>query len=217
MNICYIMGAAPTRRRIQKREGDYVIAADGGYAQLGAMRPDLVVGDFDSLAEIPANEAVIRHPVRKDDTDTMLAIKLGLARGFRRFVLYGALGGRLDHTLANLQALAYLHAQGARGSLAGDRESAMLLTNESCTLCGEMGSSLSVFAYGTKARGVWLEGLSYPLENAVLSCDFPLGVSNAFMDVPARISVEDGQLLVLWSGSPFAEEALEGISPVPAR
>ena len=87
-------------------EADLVIAADGGlrHTEQCGVQPTLILGDFDSLGYTPDRAEVF--PVEKDDTDSMLAIKEGLGRGFRRFVLYGALdGARLDHTVANLQGL----------------------------------------------------------------------------------------------------------------
>ena len=104
------------------RPGDLIIAADAGYARCreAGLRPDLVVGDFDSSAA-PAGEAVLRLPVEKDDTDTLHALRLGLARGCRDFVIYGGTGGaRADHTLANIQCLYFLAAHEARGRLYGD-------------------------------------------------------------------------------------------------
>ena len=100
---------------------DFVIAADKGYEALEAygVPPDLVVGDFDSLGRRPSHPNVIQLPSAKDDTDMVYALREGLDRGFRRFVLLGGVGGRLEHTLANLQALSWLTTQGARGVLAG--------------------------------------------------------------------------------------------------
>ena len=104
-------------------ESDYVIAADGGYAHTQALglTPDAVLGDFDSLGFVP--EQAIRHPVEKDDTDAMLAVRHGLRRGCDRFFLYGGLDGpRLDHTVANYQTLQFLADQGARGWLIGEKQ-----------------------------------------------------------------------------------------------
>ena len=122
MNICYIIGAGECAPMdFDPGETDLLIAADGGYRAVcdAGMRPDLIVGDFDSLGGVPTDAPVIRCPVEKDDTDTMIAIKEGLARGYQRFQIYGGLGGRLDHTIANLHALAYLADHGARGRLVG--------------------------------------------------------------------------------------------------
>ena len=93
-------------------EDDFLIAADGGlrHVQALGLTPDAVIGDFDSLGYVP--EQAVVYPVEKDDTDAMLAVKLGLERGFRRFVIYGGMDGkRLDHTVANFQTLSFLARQ----------------------------------------------------------------------------------------------------------
>ncbi|MDD6503776.1 MAG: thiamine diphosphokinase [Oscillospiraceae bacterium] len=208
-HICYIIGAWHGEDAcIRPREGDFVIAADGGYAALQALgvTADLVVGDFDSLGYVPQAEEVVQHPVMKDDTDMMLAVKLGLDRGYRNFVLTGSVGGRLDHTLANLQTLMYLAQQGARGILYGEGTVITVLKDGSLTLTGE--GVLSVFCLSGEARGVTEQGLLYGLDNAVMVSGYPIGVSNEFTGVPATISVTDGTLIILWSAE---KEALPGI------
>ena len=120
---CYIFGAGDFDG-LEERPGaeDYVIAADGGYTacRRAGVEPQLLLGDFDSLAEVPALPHVERVPVEKDDTDMMLAVKRGLERGETLFHLYGGMGGqRTDHTVANLQALLYLADHGADGPPSG--------------------------------------------------------------------------------------------------
>lgn len=197
--ICYIIGAWHGEDAvIAPSLSDYVIAADGGYkaAQALGVRPDLVVGDFDSLGYVPEAEDIVQHPVRKDDTDTLLAIRLGLERGYRNFIIIGAIGGRLDHTFANLQALLFLRDRGARGLLYGDGFAVTTVTDSSITAEGS--GTLSVFSLDPKAEGVSLRNVSYPLENAELTSSFPIGVSNEFIGAPAEIGVEHGTLLVMW-------------------
>lgn len=111
------------RRAPEPRAGDYVIAADGGYRSLKArgIEPDFVMGDFDSLGYRPDHPNVETHPVMKDDTDLGLAVRWALAHGHRRFVIAGALGGRLDQTIASLQTLRGLTDAGAQGWLIGCR------------------------------------------------------------------------------------------------
>ncbi len=118
MNRCFIYSAGTFYGlREQPRPGDFKIAADAGLLlcrKLG-IEPDLIIGDFDSMPQ-PKDEPCVRVPVEKDDTDTMLALREGLAHGCTEFYFYGATGGRrLDHTLANLQSLAFLRRHGARG------------------------------------------------------------------------------------------------------
>ena len=177
---------------------DFVIAADGGlkHTERLGLTPDVILGDFDSLGYVPEAEEIIQHPVRKDDPDTLLAIRLGLERGFRNFVITGALGGRLDHSFANLQTLLFLRDHGARGVLYGDGFAATAVTDSSITLEGS--GTLSVFTMDSKAEGVTLRNVSFPVEDATLTNSFPIGVSNAFIGEPAALSVAHGTLLVMW-------------------
>lgn len=179
---------------------DFLIAADGGvtHAQSAQVTPDAIVGDFDSLGYTPEGAQV--YPVEKDDTDSMLAIRLGLEKGCRTFYLYGALDGdRLDHTVANFQALRFLRSRGARGFLIGNHQIVTLIENEALQFPAGCRGDLSVFAFGSDAKAVSLSGLYYPLHRQSLTVDFPLGVSNHFTGEAASVRVEDGALLVLWS------------------
>lgn len=200
MKACNIFAAGePECPADAVRSASLTIAADRGwsYARALGIWPELLVGDFDSLGEVPQGVEIIRHPVQKDDTDTLLALKIGLERGCDTFYLYGCTGGRLDHTLANLQALHFLVSHGARGFLIG-RECATVICNEALRFSAAARGTVSVFALGGTACGVSLSGLLYPLDHAVLTSDFPLGVSNEFTGVPATVSVTDGLLTVLW-------------------
>ena len=179
-------------------ENALTIAADGGlrHTQALGLNPDVILGDFDSLGYVPEDSQVF--PVEKDDTDAMLAVRLGLERGCDWFEFYGALDGpRLDHTIANFQTLAYLATHGARGVLIGRDYIATVLKEESISFPAEAEGILSLFCLGASAR-VTIEGLHYPLENGTLTPDFPLGVSNHFVGKPARITVHDGLVLALW-------------------
>lgn len=180
---------------------DYIIAADGGYeaCRKSGIRPDLVLGDFDSMEE-PDFPNILRSPVEKDDTDTALALKKGLELGYRRFHICGGTGGaRLDHTIANLQMLRWLCRQGARGWLYDRHFVYTAIEKETIVIpkTVEWGL-LSVFCLGETARGITLEGVQYPLRGASLDADFPLGVSNHILDQEARVTVEEGILLVGW-------------------
>ena len=198
--LCFIVGAMDPGKIPSPEEGDLLLAADGGLTHLErrGLTPHLIVGDFDSLGRVPEGNNIIRHPVEKDDTDTMLAIKTGLERGYRDFVLYGCLGGRLDHTYANLQALTFLARRGASGWLLGEGLAVTAIRNGRLDFSPEHEGVISVFCPDGEARGVTLTGLYYPLRDAVLTSAFPLGVSNRFTGEAASVSVEDGTLLVMW-------------------
>ena len=200
--ICYVVGAMPLSWSLCPHPGaeDLLIAADKGYEALEAygVPPDLVVGDFDSLGRRPSHPNVIQLPSVKDDTDMVYALREGLERGFRRFVLLGGVGGRLEHTLANLQALAWLAGQNARGVLAGEGTVATVLRNERMTFPAGLTGFWSAFCLSGQAEGVTLRNLKYELTDYTISASFPLGVSNEFLEKPAQVSVRNGALLALW-------------------
>ena len=201
MEKCLIFGAAalsPLAAPIER--GDLLIAADGGLRHFQTLdrKPDVILGDFDSLGYIPKDARV--HPVEKDDTDLMLAVRHGLSAGIRVFHLYGAFDGdRLDHTLANFQTLAFLQSHGARGYLIGKQYIATVIQNETLRFPADWEGIVSVFCMGRDARDVTIRGLKYEVEHGVLTSDFPLGVSNHFEGRKAEVSVGDGQLLLLWN------------------
>jgi thiamine pyrophosphokinase len=129
----------------------------------------------------------------------MLAVRHGLASGYRRFLLYGSLDGpRLDHTVANFQVLQFLANHGAQGYLVGLNCIATVIKNEVLHFPAEAEGVISVFCMGDDAKGVCLSGLKYPLDNGSLTAGLPLGVSNHFTGTPATVSVKNGSLLVLW-------------------
>ena len=136
-------------------------------------------------------------PVEKDDTDTMLAVKTGLERGETEFHIYGGMGGRrTDHTIANFQALLYLARRGAQGWLYGQGERYTAVCGGDFTFPARDRGILSVFCLGADARDVSIQGGQYPLHHAVLTAEFPLGVSNHFVGRPITVSVRDGSLLI---------------------
>lgn len=203
--ICYIFGAMdPGPVAFAEQRPPFIIAADAGLEHLTArgITPDLAVGDFDSLGRVPEEIDLLRYPSEKDDTDMLLAIRAGLRRGCLTFVIYGGLGGRLDHTVANLQSLSFLSQQGGAGWLVGDGIAVSLVRNGTMSFPAGWHGTLSVFCSGAPAEGVDLECLRYPLRDAVLTSGFPLGVSNQFTGQPAWVTVRKGELLLIWEETP---------------
>ena len=182
-----------------------IVAADGGYqaALKSGVQPDVILGDFDSLGYVPSGSEVITLPVCKDDTDTLFAVKLGLSRGFKRFFIYGGMGGRTDHTIANIQTLGLIASNGGRGYLVSDNEVLTVIQNSSIAFTVEAKGTVSVFCFGGRAEGVTISGLSYELENAVLDSIFPLGVSNSFKGAPSFVEVQNGCLLITFGKTEY--------------
>ncbi len=201
---CFLF-AAGSYYGLSRRPGpeDTIIAADGGYRHCLAagLTPHLLVGDFDSLdCPLPPHIPAITFPKEKDDTDTMLAIREGLRRGYRSFHLYGCTGGRPDHSLANLQALHFLAQEGARGFLYHEIGVFTVIKNGRLDFPPGLRGMFSLFAMGGAASGVAIRGGRYSLEGGTLLPTHPLGVSNEFFGAPVSIWVEDGALLVYWEG-----------------
>ena len=203
MKTCYIVGAGEfTARDFHPQKDDFVIAADGGLKALETIdvRPDLLIGDLDSLGDHPLPDGIPleKHPVEKDDTDTGIALAQGFAMGYRSFALYGCAGGRIDHLLANFQSMARYSKQGASVRLIAPEYDAYALTNGSMTLSPRpSGTTVSIFCHGDKAKGVTLQGLYYTLNDQILTNDYPLGVSNQHINETAGITVENGTLLII--------------------
>ena len=188
---------------------DFVIACDRGYtycSRLG-LKPDLVISDFDSYrGEVDASVPVNAYASEKDDTDTMLAVRCAVEHGFDELLFCCALGGRLDHLIANLQALVFARKHGIRASLRSEDTEVIALMNERLLIPHRKGWSLSVFAFDGPCRGVCIRGAKYPLENAEILPSFPIGVSNQWASGQAEIAVSEGILLVVLSRLP-AEDA----------
>ena len=171
-DTCFLFGAGPFfGLPVPPQPGDLILAADGGYrhCQAAGLRPDLLLGDLDSLETPPQALPVQTFPAEKDDTDTMLAAKYALAQGCTTVHLYGCTGGRLDHTLANLQNLGYLAQAGAAGYLYDETYVFTALADGHLTLPAREAGIFSLFCLGEEARGVTIRGGQYPLDRGTLS------------------------------------------------
>ncbi len=180
---------------------DLIICADSAYveARRHGIAADVIIGDFDHDG-LPAAEGgnVITVPSEKDDTDTMLCIKYAIDAGTDEIIIAGGIGGRLDHTVANLQSLAYAQSHGVKASITDGQNTAYMIS-KAAMIPYKPHSYLSLFAYGGAAGGVSVSGVRYPLDNAELTADFPLGVSNEIVDDFAKIEVKSGRLLIVQS------------------
>lgn len=196
--ICHVVGAGDfSPRLLSLAKQDLLIAADAGYEHLtkAGLRPHLYIGDGDSLGFTPEGVDTVVLPVVKDDTDVHAALKEGLARSFRSFRIYGALGGkRFSHSLANLQLLAFLAQNGAEGVLVDENYSVFLLT-EGVHTFDFTGGYFSLFDFaGTGLISV--SGAKYPLSHAALPSHLTLGTSNEGTD-HTRIEVHRGSFYLV--------------------
>lgn len=183
---------------INTNEYDIIIAADSGYlsAQEAGVTPDIFIGDFDSVpeSEVKAPEIIRLFPV-KDMTDTQEAIDVAIERGATEITILGALGGRIDHSLANLHLLKYAHDKGITAEIA-DTNSYIRLVGKETTISKKEGFCLSLIPL-TDCTGVSISGVYYTLDNKDMPVGNPYGISNEFTEDVARISVKSGELLLM--------------------
>ncbi len=199
---CVIISGGRFTPKLNTGNGAFIIACDRGYdyAKRAGIQPHMAVGDFDSYSgEIEPGVAIDRYKSEKDDTDTMIAVRHAVAHGYKDLTLLCALGGRFDHTYANLQAAAFAAQSGMKVTLSDDETVIYAISRQSLQLKRQEGFSLSLFAFTDTCTGVTTKGLKYPLENAVLENTFPVGTSNEWAADEAEITVKDGVLLIILS------------------
>lgn len=193
-------GEAP--EQVRKEAGDLLLCADGGYENALAygLVPDGVIGDFDSMPREKVGACpVITLPTHKDDTDTARCMEEGRRQGYRSFVLAGGIGGRLDHTLSNIQLLYDAALRGEDAVLLGEYNQVRILLPGSYTLPRIPGWKLSLLAYTPQVEGICLRGVEYSLSNATLNNRFPLGVSNEWTSPQAELSFTAGAMMLLFT------------------
>lgn len=210
MKICIILNGEIenyeiTRDIIIKECYDYIICADGGanHAYKMEIMPDYILGDLDSIDEgkihFYRNKDVKfeKFPSKKDETDTELCLFLAKTLKANHIDFFGALGGRIDHTITNINLLYYLKEDGIYSRILSDKEEMYIVMNEEITLCGNVGDTISVIAVKGDAKGVTLAGLEYPLDNYYMKYSVPIGMSNVMLSNSCSIKVEQGCVLVV--------------------
>lgn len=203
MKRCVIIGAVEIDYPLENliRDTDYVICADRGWqnAMAHGIRPDMIVGDFDSSPQPQGVDASVTVlPVVKDDTDTFHIARHVVEKGYTDVLLAGVIGGkRIEHTIANLQTLVYF-AQNRINATAIDRYSQIMVIQDGEINLPDMpGKFFSLFSMGDRAEGVFIKGAKYPLDNYIITNFYPIGVSNEFIGQPVTISVANGSLLLI--------------------
>ncbi len=196
--ICSIICGAPDGSIDRALVEGLVICADKGldHALAAGIMPDIVVGDFDSsAAEIPAELECIRVSPIKDDTDAILAADTAIERGCTELRFFCAIGGRFDHTFANVQMLEYLHNKVVQAQLYGGSERIRLLHGGETAVLKHFRGFVSVFAL-TESAVVSERGMKYPLEQYRIERSFPLGVSNEVEEDSGAVEVHEGTVIL---------------------
>ena len=186
------------------REDDVIVCADSGmdYARRCGAAPSIVLGDFDSYrGTLPLQTEILRLPEEKDDTDTMYAVRLGLARGVRDFLIAGGIGGRLDHTMGAVQTLNFVVSHGGTAVMSDGLQSVEILEGPVVKeYFRDEKRYFSLLSLTPRTEGVTLSGCKYPLSDAALTYDLPLGVSNEISEPVARVELRSGRMAVIRSG-----------------
>ncbi len=203
MRCVIIAGSPETNAEFIKKtvkSDDYVICADKGYAyaKYAGISPNLVVGDFDSYKEeITTDCEVITLIPHKDDTDTIHSIDVAFEKGYHEFVILGALGGRIDHSFANISALEYINSMGGKGILLSEKERVEFLTVGEHNYRNLCGKTFSVFPFGCEKTCVSEIGAEYSIERYDIKSRYPIGVSNVFTSDDAWINIYDGNAILI--------------------
>lgn len=179
---------------------DFIVCADSGYsfAKKAGLTPNLIIGDFDSLKEeLPQNTEVVKINTHKDDTDTEHCVMECIRRGYKDFLLLGSIGGRTDHTFANIATLAFLSEYNYNGIARNNGEEIRILKEGSYEMNNKKGLIFSVFPYGCESVNVTYKGAEYMLNNKTLTYNVSRGISNVFVDDEAEITINRGRAILL--------------------
>ena len=208
MSVCYIFSGGimgdNDLSAFKIPDADYVISADAGYLYVKkhGFETDCLIGDFDTLENLPDDDKyneLLKFKSEKDDTDTMLAVRHALEKDFDEIYIFGALGGRFDHTFSNVQTLNFIASHGKKGFIVSENEFITVLNPGEYTFDKLSGYSFSVFSLSDKAEGVCERGFKYSLDNATIENSFPVGVCNEFIEEKGVISFKSGKILIVIS------------------
>lgn len=203
MKRCVIVGGADISNydRINSiiSGEDYIIFCDSGLKHMHklAIKPSLIVGDFDSHENPHLDIETIVLPCEKDDTDTVFAVKEAIRRGYTDFLLIGVVGARLDHTLGNIYILEYLDELGLKGRIIDDY-SEMELISQRATYIEDSYAYFSLVNITGTARGITIENAKYPLTDSEISCGYQYAISNEVTPgKTSKVYLKEGKLLLI--------------------
>ena len=205
MNTCYIACALDCVLDFEPDNSDFVIGADRGYQMLleQGKRIDLIIGDFDSGVYPKDANNVLKYPVEKDETDSAIAIKHAIDKGYKKIVIYGAVGGTLDHTIANISLICKYAEKGIDISLVDGENVVFAISNAKISFSSKASGRISVFSHTDISYGVCEKGLLYTLDNYDLDNKTSLGSGNSFIGENAEISVRKGTIIIYTSKNNF--------------
>lgn len=202
MNKCLLVSGGEFSPVPDIEAYDMIIACDKGYEHCKKMNvtPDIVIGDLDSCTVNISPETNLKklNPI-KDDTDTISSVRYALSMGYHQIDICCAFGGRLDHSIANIQTAAFIMEHGASTCITGTDTMLFSINNGSITLPKKNNCYLSVFSISDISTGVSIKGTKYEVTNISLTNTYPIGTSNEWVNDAATISVEHGMLIAVIS------------------
>lgn len=210
MNICIILNGKIKnydyiKDIINKNNYDYIICADGGanHSYKMGIIPDYIIGDLDSISSKiidfykSKDVKFEKFPSKKDETDTEICIYLASKLNAKEIDFIGALGGRIDHMIANINLLYYVRSKGICTKIISEKEDIYIAIDEEININGDIGDTISIIPLNGDANGVTLKQLEYPLNNYNMKFSVPLGISNVMLDKKCSIKVEQGSLIII--------------------
>lgn len=191
------------------RSGDAIVCADGGtrHALALGLRPDVVIGDLDSISELdragiaPGDTDLRQYPADKDQTDMELALRYALDQEASAILIVGALGKRLDQTIANISLLTDSRLRPLDCRLDDGVEEVFFCRDDS-GVRGRIGDIVSLIPWGHSVSGVHTDGLRWPLAGATLYPEKTLAISNEMLAASATVHIESGLLLIIHRRQP---------------
>lgn len=203
MNCLIIAGSPDCDVELIRDEAlscDLLICADRGYshAKRAGVMPDIVIGDFDSCRdEVAGNFETVKLNTDKDFTDTLVCAEKALEYGCKEITILSALGGRLDHTLANFYLLSFINSKGGRAVLLSAKERIELMPKGSFWFDDLKGLTFSLFPFGCESAVLSVKGARYELDEYTLKSEVPIGVSNVFSSERCEIKVSSGAVIII--------------------
>ena len=210
MKVCILLNGkindySIIKQFINNQNYDYIICADGGanHAYKMNITPNYIIGDLDSInKEIidfykKQNVLFEEFPSKKNETDSELCILLSKSLNASKIDLFGTLGGRVDHTLANINLLYYIREQEIIPRIISEKEEIYIATNECVKIKGKEKDIISIIPIKGDVKGITLENLEYPLNNYDMNYSTPLGISNIMLSEECKIAVKKGSLLII--------------------
>ncbi len=210
MKICIVLNGEIENYKyikdtIEKNDYDFIICADGGANHTYNMNivPDYIIGDLDSVSyEVinfykNKNVNFEKFPSKKNETDTEICVYLAQKLYAKEIHFIGALGGRIDHMIANINLLYYVRNKDINTKIISDKEDIYIAINEEVIIKGNKGNTISIIPINGDAKCVTLKKLEYPLNDYNMKFSIPLGISNVMLEDECSISVGEGSIIVI--------------------